>query len=122
MHPLAKLLWSHVADLAFDCFYLANVTTDRSRRRLLTRLKDSAEFLSQSAGQGLRWRRPGGASCLLQIQFLIGDLQRQLLLASGLGALSAIHYEKLSARASALAHAFNHPRVNALFRWEEENR
>jgi hypothetical protein len=122
MPALNQLLWQHVADLAFDCFYVANLTGDRQRRRLLEGLKDRIGRLCLAARTGLERTRSTDSAALLNLRFLLDQVQQQLRFAHSLHALEAPLYHRLSSRTAALSHAFAHPRVGALFAGDEVGR
>lgn len=113
MQGLSQYLWSHVADLVFDCFFVAN----HGKGNMLDGLKDCAAWLGQSARYGLRSesRYQDSEPRLLQIRHFLGEIERQLLLANGLGAINDKVYAKLERRTVALIKAFDHPRVKAMF-------
>ncbi len=115
MQPLDQLLWHHVAELAFDCFAIANLTANRQRRLLLDGLKDCTGQLCQAARSGLRKVRHADPAGLLRLRYLLDQVQQQLRFANSLHALDDALYHQLSTRTAALAHAFHHPRVGALF-------
>lgn len=119
MPPLNHLLWHHVADLAFDCFYVANLTADRQRRGLLDGLKDCTGRLCLAARTGLGRVRCADGAILLQLRFLLDQVQQQLRFAHSLHALEEPLYHRLSTRTAALSHAFAHPKVGALFAGDE---
>lgn len=117
MQALRKYLWSHVVDLVFDCFYVSNLVTDQQKSRILSGLKDSADFLGQIARISLKSSvdTSDPEPRLLQIRHFLNEVKRQLELANGLGVMSNSVYQKLSRRTEALLRAFHHPRVDALF-------
>jgi len=105
-----------VADLVFDCVYVVNLATDKKKRRLLSGLKNSAEFLGEVARYGLSPQRTSDPEPRLwQIRYFLEEMQRQLLVANGLGALNDRLFDKLQGRTSSLQRAFHHPRLDVLF-------
>lgn len=116
MKKVGNYIWSHVADLVFDCFYLANLSEVRAWNRILLSIKSSADFLAQTVRCGLSQCGPSTEPRLLQARLFLADLKLQLFEAYQLGALSDRVHRNLTRRTDALLQAFHHPQVSALFR------